>query len=173
MSGELRHFAAAGSRGQALRLRCRQHARAAHRINATPHVAVTILAAIAIILSLALTQSGYGLLDTFGLLGTIATYDFLFAYILVAAGAPFFLRRIGRLRAWHGAISLVTILPLLVPLAGSLYPVPAWPFSALPYVLLGLLALGVSWFLILKARAPEQLEALEADLLGAGEAGGA
>ncbi|GLK68995.1 hypothetical protein GCM10008179_26330 [Hansschlegelia plantiphila] len=79
----------------------------------------------------------------------------------------------GRLRAWHGAISLVTILLLLVPLAGSLYPVPAWPFSALPYVFLGLLALGVSWFLILKARAPEQLQALEADLLGAGEAGGA
>jgi len=140
----------------------------AHRVNATPHVAVTILALIAIALSLSLTQAGYGLLDTFGLLGTIATYGFLFAYILVAAGVPFFLHRIGRYKSWHALTSLVTILLLLLPLAGSVYPVPAWPYSILPYIFLGLLALGVAWFLLLKLVSPASLEALEADLVPAG-----
>ncbi|WP_208948474.1 APC family permease [Segnochrobactrum spirostomi] len=140
-------------------------ASAAHHLNATPHVAVSLLAVIAIALSLGLTQSGHGLLDTFGLLGTIATYGFLFAYILVAAGAPFFLRRIGHYKPWHALVSIITILLLLIPLAGSLYPVPAWPYSILPYIFLGLLALGVAWFLLLKVFSPASLAALEADLV--------
>ena len=137
----------------------------AHRVNATPHIAVTLLAIIAIALSLGLTQSGYGLLDAFGLLGTIATYGFLFSYILVAAGVPFFLRRIGRYRPWHALVSVITIVLLLIPLVGSVYPVPAWPYSVLPYIFLGLLVLGVAWFLILKLASPSSLAALEADLL--------
>lgn len=137
----------------------------AHHRNATPHVAVTLLSVIAIVLSLVLTQTGHGLLETFGLLGTIATFGFLFSYILVAAGVPAFLRRLGLLRAHHIALSLVTIVLLLIPLVGSVYPVPDWPFSALPYVFLVLLAIGLGWFLYLRARAPGRLAALEADLL--------
>ncbi|MCD2173593.1 APC family permease [Rhizobium sp. C4] len=140
-------------------------ASSAHAVNATPHVAVTILAIIAAFLSLALTQSGYGLLDTFGLLGTIATYGFLFAYILVAAGTMFFLKRIGVLKPWHVLVSVITVLLLLIPLIGSIYPVPAWPFSILPYIFLALLALGVAWFVFIKTTAPQELAALEADLL--------
>lgn len=147
-------------------------ASSAHRVNATPHVAVTILAIIAIALSLSLTLSGYGLLDTFGLLGTIATFGFLFTYILVAVGVPFFLRRIGKFKSWHVLISAVTVVLLLIPLIGSVYPVPAWPFSALPYIFLGLLALGVVWFLVLKSATPAALAALEADLLSTGGEGG-
>lgn len=140
----------------------------AHKVNATPHVAVTILAVVAIALSLALTQSGYGLLDAFGLLGSVATFGFLFAYILAAAGVPFFLSRIGEFRPWHGLVSLITIVLLLIPLAGSVYPIPAWPFSILPYIFLGLLALGVIWFLVLRIARPASLAALEQDLLSTG-----
>ncbi len=141
----------------------------AHAVNATPHIAVTLLAIIAAALSLALTQSGYGLLDTFGLLGTIATFGFLFAYILVAAGTTFFLKRLNALKPWHTVVSIFTILLLLIPLIGSVYPVPAWPTSLLPYVFLVLLALGVAWFLFIKTTAPRELAALEADLLATGE----
>ncbi|OLP62637.1 hypothetical protein BJF93_12430 [Xaviernesmea oryzae] len=137
----------------------------AHRENATPHVGVSLIALVAAVLSLTLTQTGHGLLDTFGLLGTIATYGFLFAYGLVAVGVPFFLRRIGQFRSWHAIMSAVTLVLLAIPLAGSLYPVPPYPFSILPYIFLALLALGVLWFLVLKARAPASLAALEADLL--------
>ncbi len=118
---------------------------------------------------MALTQSGYGLLDTFGLLGTIATFGFLFAYILVAAGTTFFLKRLNALKPWHTLVSILTILLLLIPLIGSVYPVPAWPTSLLPYIFLVLLALGVAWFLFIKATAPQELAALEADLLATGE----
>jgi amino acid transporter len=137
----------------------------AHHVNATPHIAVTILAIIAIGLFLGVTEAGYGLLDAFGLLGTLATFGFLFSYILVAAGTPFFLRRIGRFKPWHAAVSAASILLLLIPLVGSVYPVPAWPYSILPYLFLGLLALGIAWFLFLKATSPESLAALEADLI--------
>lgn len=140
-------------------------ASSAHRVNATPHIAVTILAVTAIALSLAFTQSGYGLLDTFGLLGSVATFGFLCAYILVAVGVPFFLGRIGEFRPWHGLVSLITVILLLIPMVGSVYPIPVWPFSILPYVFLGLLTLGVIWFLILRIARPASLDALKQDIL--------
>lgn len=140
-------------------------ASASHRVNAMPHVAVTLLAVIAIALSLTLTQSGHDLLDAFGLLGTIATFGFLFAYGLVAAGTPFLLYRLGQFRPWHGLVSIITILLLLIPLVGSVYPVPGWPYAILPYIFVVLLALGVAWFFILRAVAPQSLLALEQDLL--------
>ena len=61
---------------------------------------------------------------------------------------------------------------VMILLFGTVYPVPAWPYNILPYVFLGLLGLGVAYFLILRVAAPDQLVALEDDLLGTESAGG-
>lgn len=44
---------------------------------------------------------------------------------------------------------------LLIALIGNLYPVPAAPYSWLPYLFLGYLALGDAWFAALRWIAPE------------------
>jgi amino acid transporter len=136
----------------------------AHRANATPHVAVTVAAAVALALSLAITATGAGPLENFSYLGTIATYGFLLAYILVSLAAPFLLRRRGELRWPHVLVSLLSILLLLLPLFGSVYPVPPAPFNDLPYVFLGLLLVGVGYFLWLRLSDPARLSAIEQDL---------
>lgn len=138
-----------------------------HATNSTPHVAATLVGALALVLAVAITASGWALLDGYGILGSIATYGFLVSYFLVSIGATFFLHRKGLLRWYHILSSLLAIVLLAVVLVGTVYPVPAWPFDILPYVFLALLGLGVAYFLILRVVAPSRLVEVEADLLGA------
>lgn len=141
-------------------------ARNTHAENSTPHVAISIVALLALILPVSVTVSGWSLLDSYGILGTIATYGFLVSYILVSVAAPFFLKRHGELGFHHIILSVLAVLLLAVVLGGAVYPVPAWPYNVLPYVFLALLAAGTLYFLILRKIAPDRLTAVETDLFG-------
>lgn len=142
-------------------------ARATHISNNTPHIAATLVAILALGLALSFTANGWAILDGYGILGTIATYGFLVSYLLVSLGAPFYLRRAGRLSWYHIASSALAILLLAGVLFGAVYPVPAWPYNLLPYAFLGLLGVGVLYFILLRLFAPGRLVAVETDLLGA------
>lgn len=141
-----------------------------HAANSTPHVAVTLVGIIALGLAVGLTFSGWALLDGYGILGSIATYGFLVSYALVSLGAPFYLRRLGELRFHHILSSAVAIVLLAVVLIGSVYPIPAWPYNILPYIFLALLGIGVAYFLLQRVIAPDQLVAVENNLLGTARA---
>jgi len=144
------------------------HASAAgtHGTHATPHVAVTISAAIVLAAPLVLVSAGVSLLNAFGYLGFVATFGFLFAYILVSIGAPIYLRRRGELTATTVVMSVLSVAMLAVATVGSVVLSPTTPYNYLPYVFLGLLALGVARFLYLRAKDPHVIEAIEADLVG-------
>ncbi|WP_052409332.1 APC family permease [Paraburkholderia oxyphila] len=137
----------------------------AHQVNATPHVAVALVAALSLATALIFTARGTALLDSYGYLSSIATYGWLLAYVLVAIGAPLYLRRQGKLKAVHVLVSIVAVVLLAIPLAGSVYPVPDGVYARLPYVFIALLALGLAWFFVLRVRYPERLRELEDDLL--------
>jgi len=49
---------------------------------------------------------------------------------------------------------------LLVPAVGSVYPVPSWPVNIFPYIFLGYLAIGLTWFTILR-RNPDFIESVK------------
>jgi amino acid transporter len=142
------------------------HSRAgdAHEEHATPHVAVSISSIAVVLLALPLIVVGVGLLDVFAYLGTIATFGFLVAYILVAVGAPVFLKRRDELRTRHVVVAVASVLLLALPLVGSLYPIPPYPLNLLPYVFLALLGLGVAHFLLLRWRSPGVLTLIQGDL---------
>lgn len=135
-----------------------------HQSHSTPHIAVVVSALIIIALSLPLTLRGVNLLDAFGYLGSIATFGFLLSYILVSVAAPLFLRQQGELKAGHVVTAVASVALLIVPVVGVLYPVPAYPQNLLPYVFVGLLALGVAYFLYIQRRAPGVLKQIEQDL---------
>lgn len=136
----------------------------AHASNATPHIAVTLLVVLALIVGLVFTANGTALLDSYGYLSSVATYGYLLAYVLVAVGAPLYLRRQGKLKPQHVLISLVSVLLLAIPLVGSVYPLPTGVYAWLPYVFLGLVGLGLLWFLALKLLAPARLRNIEDEL---------
>lgn len=135
-----------------------------HELHATPHVAVGISSVVVLVLSLPLTLAGIGLLDSFGYLGTVATFGFLVSYILVSVAAPLFLRKRGELKARHVIFSVASVALLAIPLLGVLYPVPPSPFNLLPYAFLTLLVIGVAHFLYIRRLSPDVLRQIDADL---------
>jgi amino acid transporter len=144
------------------------HASAAgtHEVHATPHVAVTISSIVVLLAPLLLIFSRVALLDAFGYLGSIATFGFLFAYILVSIGSPLFLRSRGELSVTSILMAVLSIAMLAIATIGSVYPVPAPPYNVLPYVFLALLALGLGRFAFVYFTRPDTIKAIQADLVG-------
>jgi amino acid transporter len=137
----------------------------AHASHATPHSAVTLVSVLVVLFSLALTVAKINLVAAFGYFGTVASFGFLVVYLLVSIGTPAYLKRIGVLRARHVLVSIASVVLIFVAIEGSLYPVPEWPESVIPYAFVGLVIAGVGYFLLLRWRNPARLLAIEADLL--------
>lgn len=100
----------------------------AHDANGTPHIAVTMSSLFVFLVPASMSLFGLKILDVYGYLGTIATYRFLVTYILISIAAPMYLYREGILKVVDVAIAVVAVLFMLVPVVGSVYPVPASPF---------------------------------------------
>jgi amino acid transporter len=126
----------------------------AHESWQTPHVAVLLTALAAFLPMAFLTLFGIAPFDVYGLAGSLATFGFLTAYILISIAAPIYLRSLGRLTIQATIVSVLAILAMGIALQGSLYPVPATPYSLLPYIYAALLASGFLWSILLNARSP-------------------
>jgi amino acid transporter len=136
----------------------------AHASNKTPHRAVAV-SGLATFLPLGLlTWMGVSSFDVYGLLGTLATFGFLTAYILVSLAAPIFLRAQGRLGVRDVFVSALALLAMGLAFVGNLYPAPPPPYSYLPYIYFALLAIGLSWSMVLNSRTSALADKLAADL---------
>ena len=136
----------------------------AHGRNETPHIAVTMCALLVFLVAASVSMFGVKPFDAYGYLGTIATYGFLLAYVLISIAAPVYLRRQGNLRFHHIVVAVLAVLFTMVPVVGSVYPVPAAPFNVFPYLFLMYLAVGGVWFLMLRLHSPEIIEQMEAEI---------
>ena len=106
----------------------------------------------------------YGPFDLYGIIGTIATLAFIAAYILVSVAAPIYLFKSNKLKTNNVLISLGSIIFLGIALEGSIYPIPPPPYNYLPYIFLGLIAIGIIWFLIARKVTPEIGENIKTDI---------
>src|SRR5947199_159391 len=75
-----------------------------------------------------------GALEAFGFAGTLATFGFLVVYFLICLAAPLDQFRAGTLAPRHLLVSGGGTLMMTFVIFGSLYPVPPWPQSLLPYL---------------------------------------
>jgi amino acid transporter len=124
-----------------------------HKTNETPHVAVTVMALLIFLVPLAMTGIfKLEVLDAFNDAGTFGAFGFLGAYFLISIAAPAYLKQWGRLSARDIALSVGSVVLLLVPAVGSVYPVPSWPVNIFPYIFLAYLAIGLGWFMLLRKR---------------------
>src|SRR3984885_7223067 len=137
----------------------------AHGENQTPHRAVLLCSVAAFLPAAVMTLLGMGLFQIYGLIGTVSTFGFVTAYILVSAAAPLFLRAQGRLTPQAMVISVLAILAMGAALLGNLYPVPDAPYSYLPYLYAVLLLTGFAWSTIWSARTPAFVTQIPVDAL--------
>lgn len=114
---------------------------AAHELNRTPHIALTVSALVALLPAAILTALGNNLFSIYGWVGTTATLAFIVTYVLVSIAAPVYLRRIGELRPVHVVVAVAAVVFQLVAFVGAVYPLPAspgqWPIAAFAILLLG------------------------------------
>jgi amino acid transporter len=135
-----------------------------HRVNETPHVAITVLSLIALAITLAGSIGGVATLDLFNYAGTCAAFGFLVPYILITIAAPAYLNAIGDLRPKDIALCAISLVLLIIPTVGSVYPVPSAPVNAFPYLYLGYLAIGLAWILVFRRRRPDAVVTIRNDL---------
>jgi amino acid transporter len=119
----------------------------AHATNETPHVAITIYALLQFAIPTVIMQfKGLAVTDAFNDAGTFGAFGFLGAYIFVSLAAPMYLKKIGELRPLDIGYALGALVLLLVPLVGSVYPVPAPPVNVFPYIFLAYFLVGLVVF---------------------------
>jgi amino acid transporter len=125
----------------------------AHELHATPHIAVNVCAMAALTVPVALVLLWrQDVMDVFGYLGSLATFGFLVSYVLVSIAAPLFLRRRRELTRFSVVIAAAALVLLLIPVVGSVYPVPDAPYNKLPYFFLILMGLGVARIVHLRSK---------------------
>jgi amino acid transporter len=136
---------------------------AVHKHRGTPHIAITVYAAM-ILVDACILEINTNPLTIFNDAGTLAAFGFLLAYFLCTVAAPVYLRKLGQLKARHVVVAVLSFVCLLVPTEGSLYPQPPWPVSLFPYLFVGWIALGAIWLFALSRRRRSILTEIEADL---------
>jgi len=119
--------------------------RATHVRHDTPHRAIVITGAAALLPVIILAARGNNGLDVYGWMGSLATYGFIVAYGLVSIALPRYLREQGFIHPLTKIIPAFAFIAMLLALAGNLYPVPEGPYGKLPYIYLGYLATGMFW----------------------------
>ncbi len=121
-----------------------------HRRNATPGTGVITAGVLSFLPAALLVAGGTSGFDVNGWMGSLATYGFITAYILVSIATPFYLRERNCLSATAVVISAVATLFMALAFAGSIYPLPPWPYSWLFGVYLIYIAAGFTWTLLRK-----------------------
>jgi amino acid transporter len=136
----------------------------AHATNETPHIAVTVMSALAFLVPTGMTLGHVATLDAFNYVGTMAAFGFLIAYFLVTVAAPAYLKALDELKPPHLVMTGAALVLLCIPAVGSVYPLPAAPVLYFPYIFLAYMAVGIVWILAYYGRAPAASEAARQDL---------
>ncbi len=139
-----------------------------HHANRTPHIAVTVCSLILFLVPASLCLFHVKLFDTMGYLGAIASYGFLTVYILISIAAPIYLQSIRRLRFRDIVVAILSVGFMSIPVLGSvgipgstLFPPPAAPYDAFPYLFLMYLIVTCGWFVIQRLRSPHVVRSME------------
>lgn len=128
----------------------------------TPHVAIFVIGLIAVVIALPVSLKSGGFL-AFAYIGGTAGIAFIAIYISSCVAAIVIFNRQWRSErniVKHIIVPLIAALIFVIPLVGTFYPMPAWPYNVLPYVALAWLALGIVIAIYLSKKHPQRLAAI-------------
>jgi amino acid transporter len=133
----------------------------AHAKHGTPHVALIVMAIVMFtVVSVSygfLVANGMAVLDEFNDAGTMGAFGFVGAYTLIVLAAPFFLKKRGELKAQHVLLCVVAMALMLVPIVGSVWPVPSPPVNYFPYAFAAYLWFGILRVMGMRHQKPERV----------------
>ena len=124
----------------------------AHPIRQTPHLAIGLLSGLCGLIAVVMTVSGVEVVNVFAYAGTIGTYGYMVAYILISLGIAVHLRRTASPIGAAVVVGGLAALGMLYVLFRNVYPVPAAPYSALPWIFLAVLVGAALWYAVVRSR---------------------
>ncbi|MBU2851378.1 APC family permease [Acidithiobacillus ferrivorans] len=133
-----------------------------HAKHQTPHAAILISTALTIIVPLLMLSQGA--MNTYDIAGTVSTFGFITAYVLISIAAPVYLAKQKQLKVRNVIYAVIGIVAMLGAFFGSVYPVPSYPYNVLPYIYLAYLIVGLLWLAKIKYSAPQILQKMSEDL---------
>jgi amino acid transporter len=136
----------------------------AHASNRTPHVAVALSTLATFSVPTALVASGVGAFDAQGYFGTLCSFGFIVAYILISLAAGRYLRTLGELTPKAVAFAAGGVGFMLLPLLGSigipgsqLLPPPDGVTGVLVAVFALYMGAGTAWLALERLRRPDMI----------------
>jgi len=123
------------------------------RKHGTPGPAIALSVGIMLVATAALELRGVSGSDMYDLLGSLSVFGFLTAYALVAIALPFARRALGQHSHAVAALSIVTVVVLLMIAAFDLRSTSDAVHARIPYIYLGYIAVGIGWYALRRKRA--------------------
>lgn len=134
----------------------------AHEKHGTPHVALAVMAVVMFaVVTISKFAFGWAVLDEFNNAGTMGAFGFLGAYFLISIAAPVFLKKRGELKTKDVGLCVAALVLMLIPAVGSVYPVPAAPVNAFPYVFAAYLFFGYARVMAMQHQRAKRLEEID------------
>jgi amino acid transporter len=96
-------------------------------------------------------------------LGSILGLGIIVLYILMNLGLILYFRRSYREEfspVRHALLPVLGSLLMLLPIYGQLWPIPAWPYSLVPYLILAWTLGGIGYFFYIRNRRSDMLDAM-------------
>jgi amino acid transporter len=125
-----------------------------HSVNKTPHLAVYLVVPLMLIGPFVIILTGHQPLDVINWAGTVATFGFMLAYVLVAIAAPLYLYRRGESMTGPLIAGIIGVLIMLYVYYASIFPIQPWPGPLWPIIFIVWMILGFVWYFIMRSRSP-------------------
>jgi amino acid transporter len=137
---------------------------AAHEKTETPRYALGLAALLTLVLAIVPWLSGISPYQSQGYFGTLCSFGFLTAYIMISISAPVYLRRIGELKVRSIVFGALGAGLMVIPFVGvigipgsALFPPPEYPNNMLVWGYLAYMLAGAGWLLVLRKYYPKTI----------------
>jgi amino acid transporter len=123
------------------------------RKHGTPGAAIVLSASLILLPAVAMSLRGFAGSEMYDLLGSLSVFGFLTAYGLVALALPFARRAVGQHSHLLAAVSVVTVIIILLIGVFDLKSAADPLHARIPYIYLVYIALGLAWYALSRKKA--------------------
>jgi amino acid transporter len=127
-----------------------------NRIHGTPGPAIAVSSGIMLVATATLALRNVQGADMYDWLGSLSVFGFLTAYALVAVALPFARRATGQHSHWVAALSVVTVVVMLLIVLFDLRSASDETHARIPWIYLGYIAAGLALYFLRR----QKIEAL-------------
>jgi amino acid transporter len=123
------------------------------RRHGTPGAAIALTAGVMFAATAILALRGVQGSDMYDWLGSLSVFGFLTAYALVAVALPFARRALGQHSHWVAAVSIVTVVVMILIVIFDLRSATDATHARIPWIYLAYIAGGLAWYAVKRKQA--------------------